>query len=514
MAGSTRTRKSSSKAAKETPEQVRRREFGEAVRALRDEKGMSEDTIKRTVEDMIKAAYKKAFGSADNCFVEFEDDLSYIKVVSRKTIVDGVYDPSQEIELEEARQINPDCQEGETIDVEIDPINFERSSVTVGRQAAHQAFNENYKDTLYNEYKSQIGQIVVAYYQREHNGNIFLDCGEVEGILPSRNQSPHETYGKGDRIKALIVEIRRMPTSIQLVVSRTDPKFVQKTMELEVPDISEGTVVINNIVREAGYRTKVAVSSTQLNVDPVGACVGQKGTRIQNIIRELDGERVDVLRYDEDPRKFIANALSPAEVSRVVIMDEEKKEALAVVPDSQFSLAIGRQGQNVRLANRLCDWSIDVKTESEVQGMDLRDADTKKATSAAEQLFSNVPQEEETVEVAEADVINTVAELPGVDSRVAELLKNAGIEDIEQFMEASKSGAALEVEGVSQADIDAIDKIISENVVFEEEEEEQSEEEEASDEDGVYRCPECGAVIDLDMTHCPNCGVELEFEEE
>jgi N utilization substance protein A len=261
-------------------------------------------------------------------------------------------------------------------------------------------------------------------------------------------------------------------------------------------------------VREAGYRSKIAVYSNKLDVDPVGACVGPKGVRIQAVIRELEGEKIDILKYDEDPHVFIKNALSPAEVTQVVIRDAEKKEALAIVPESSFSLAIGKQGQNVRLANRLCDWLIDVKTEEQAAELDLTESDTRKA---AESLFNDAADDS-------YEEVSTVSQLPGVDQKIAALLKDAGIDDIEKFMAAVEDGSAIKVQGVNADDIEAINKIISENVEFEDEEEKTEDavvesSEETQEEEG-YFCPECGERITLDMTHCPKCGAEFVFEEE
>lgn len=483
-------------------------EMADAIRALAAEKGISEDSIKQTIENTIKAAYKRTFGTADNCIVTFNDDLSDVSVYSRKTIVDGVYDPSTEIELEEALQMSPDAEEGDEIDILVDPHDFARSAVTTGKQTAHQTLNESFKDNLYNEYKDKVGEIIIGYYQREHNGNIYVDLGKVEGVLPLKYQSAREVYEKNDRIKALIVDLKRTSSGLQLVLSRTDPDFVRSIIELEVPEVAEKIVTIHKIVREAGYRTKIAVYSTKEDVDPVGACVGLKGVRIQNVIRELEGEKIDVLNYSDDPRVFIKNALSPAEVERVIILDAEKKEALAVVADTQFSLAIGKQGQNVRLANKLCDWSIDVKTEDQVAEMDLPEEDTRKA---AEELFAG--KQEEIPEE-----IENVSQLPGVDPKIASLLQAAGFDNIEAYMNAEEAGEIAKIEGITQEDIDAINRIINEYVEFEEETEEETEEssaeETSAESEEEYFCPECGAKITLDMKRCPNCGVEFEFEEE
>lgn len=490
-------------------------EMAEAIRELKSQKGMSEDSIRQTIESAIKAAYKRSFGTADNCIVSFEEDengeMTDVTVFSRKTIVDGVYDPVTELELEEAKQLSPDAEEGDEIDIIIDPKDFDRSAVTTGKQAAHVSLNEKVKDALYEEYKDKIGEIIIGYYQREHNGNIYVDLGKVEGILPKKFQSEREKYEKNDRIKAYIADIKKTGSGLQLVLSRSDKEFVRSIIELEVPEIMDKTVEINAIARDAGYRTKIAVSSTREDVDPVGACVGLKGARIQNVIREIEGEKIDVIRYSTDPTEYIKSALSPAEVSRVVILDEEKRQALAIVPDSQFSLAIGKNGQNVRLANRLCDWSIDVKTEEQAADMDLSQYESRKA---AVDLFSG----SENAGGGDYEEITTVVELPGVDEEVAAKLKDAGIEDIEKFIELYDNNE-INVEGVTKEQLDAVNELINENVEFVDEEADSSDEAESeavseSEEEEEYFCPECGAKITLDMTKCPSCGVELEFEEE
>ena len=280
-------------------------------------------------------------------------------------------------------------------------------------------------------------------------------------------------------------------------------------MELEIPEIADGTVKIEKCVRDAGYRTKMAVSTTREDVDPVGACVGTKGARIQTVIRELLGEKIDVLRYDPNPAEFIKNALSPAQVDRVVILDEAKRQALAIVEESQFSLAIGKQGQNVRLANRLCDWSIDVKTQEQCEGMDLSE---KATTQAALNLFKN--------DEAEDEDITTIAELSGVDERVVDILKSNGIEDIVQFIETYDNGSLEKIEGLKKEEIDAVYNLIKENVEFVDEDGKEvapvapEETEPEHHEEEKYYCPECGAEITLDMDHCPKCGIEFEFTED
>ncbi|MBR4463705.1 MAG: transcription termination/antitermination protein NusA [Treponema sp.] len=485
-------------------------EMAEAIRELIETKGFSEDSVRQTIENAIKAAYKRTFGTADNCIVKFADDMSDVTVYSRKTIVDGVYDPVIEMELEEARELSSECEEGDEIDIQIDPHTFDRSAVSTGKQAAHQGLSESFKDNLYSEYKDKVGEIIIGYYQREHNGNIYVDLGKVEGVLPTKYQSPRERYEKNDRIKALIVDLKRTNSGLQLVLSRSDPNFVRSIVELEVPEIYDKTVEIFKIVREAGYRTKIAVLSNKEDVDPVGACVGLKGVRIQNVIRELEGEKIDILRYDPEPTQFIKNALSPAEVSNVYILDEEKKQALAVVPDSQFSLAIGKQGQNVRLANRLCDWNIDVKTEEQAEEMDLSEISSVRKTAA------NLFNENESASSEDYEEVAAISDLPDIDTRVAGILKDAGYDDIEKFVSAYEDGSIKSVEGLTEEDLEAVNKIIHANVEFVEEgeESESSENTEETAAEEEYFCPECGAKITLDMTQCPKCGTEFEFAED
>jgi N utilization substance protein A len=387
--------------------------MAEAVRQLVQEKGMTEESIMRTIENAHKAAYKRKFGASDNAVVVFNDDLSDVAIYSRKVIVDGVYDPVTEIELSEALEMSPECEEGDEIDILLDPTEFERSAVQTGKQTAHQSLTDIQKDTLYAEYKDKVGEIIIGYYQRERNGSIYVDLGKVEGVLPAKLQSPRETYHKNDRIKALITDLRKNNTGLQIVLSRTDPDFVAKILELEVPEVYDKTVEVHRIVREAGYRTKIAVYSNRDDVDPVGACVGMKGVRIQTVIRELEGEKIDVIPYNADPSLFIKSALSPAEVTGVVILDTEKRQALAVVNESQFSLAIGKQGLNVRLANRLTDWSIDVKTEAQYAELNPSAAESRKA---AEDLFGDNTESaaekkaEQVIETVAADVRSPAAE--------------------------------------------------------------------------------------------------------
>jgi N utilization substance protein A len=476
--------------------------MSEAIRQLIQDRGISEELILKTIENTLLAAYKRRFGNADNALVRFNDDHRVVSIYAQKKIVDGVYDPVAEIDLEEARELNPEAEIGDDLLIEVDPRDFDRIAVQSAKQTAHQSIREIQKDSLYSEFRDKVGEIIIGYYQRERNGTIYVDLGKVEGILPKKYQSPRELYHVNDRIKALITEVNKTPAGLQVVLSRTHTDFVRAIFELEVPEVYDKTVEIHKIVREAGYRTKLAVYSNREDVDPVGACVGLKGVRIQAVIRELEGEKVDILKYDPDSRRFIKNALSPAEVRDVIILDEGKHQALAVVSDSQLSLAIGKQGLNVRLANRLVDWNIDVKTDAQFEEMDIA-SESRRAVS---ELFGD------------SEEISKIAELPGITKETADSFMENSIEFIEDFL-ALPEEAVANLKGVGAAQIEELRRLIEEYVEIVEDEEaaapaeeepETGEDEEAEE----YECPECGAKITVDMTNCPNCGIGLSFEYE
>ena len=477
----------------------------EDVRKFALEKELDEDLALKIVEQTLKAAYKTAFKTDVNAVVITGDDA--VSIYARKKIVDDVVNPVLEVDIEEATKLAPDCELGDELLFELDPKDFKRGSIQAGVQRVHQSTREIQKDSIYSEYKAKEGEIIIGYYQRKKNDNIYVDLGKVEGLLPRKFQLPQEIYHPNDRIKALIKEVKkhRQSNVVQLILSRTDPDFVRRLMELEVPEIYDNIVELYKIVREPGYRTKVAVISHREDVDPVGACVGPKGTRIQTIITELEGEKIDVLEYSSDPAVFIANALSPAEVLDVVILDTEKRTALAVVAESQLSIAIGKQGLNVRLANRLADWSIDVKTEKQFQEMDIH-AETRKA---AEELFN--------------DDVALLTEVEGIDPDVLALLHENHIETVEQLLDTPREELCA-LPGMSEEKVNALETLISESFEIvnenqEPEQEVQSKNQPISasaedEEEEVYECPECGAPITIDMTVCPNCGVGLSFEYE
>ncbi len=486
-----------------------------AIRQLVQDRGISEELVLKTIEEMLIAAYKRKYGSAENVVVKFNDEGTEVTVFAQKKIVevDDVNDPVTEIALDEALNYNSECEIGDELLIEINPKEFDRMSIQSAKQKTKQKLKEIQKDTIYSEFKDKVGEMVIGYYQRERNGNIYVDLGKTEGILPKKYQSPREVYHANDRIKALIYEVTKSMTGLQIVLSRVHPEFVKRIFELEVPEVYDRTVEIFKIVREAGYRTKIAVYSNRDDVDPVGACVGLKGVRIQAIVKELEGEKIDILKYDIDPRIFIKNALSPAEIREVIVLDEHKKQALAIVTENNFALAIGKQGLNVRLANKLVDWNIDVKTEAQFAEMDIS-AETKKAVSA---LFGETREE-----------ISAVSELPGIDAHLVEILKENNIDLIEDLVSKTEK-ELLNLKNLSTEDAKRLMAIIEENVEIVEEDknaEEGAEEEppaakrtfedakEAEDDtEDQYECPVCHSQVTPTMTTCPNCGIGLSFED-
>jgi len=476
-------------------------DMAEAIRQLISEKGISEELIVNTLQEALLAAYKKKFGTSENAVVRFRENYEGVDIYAKKVIVeeDDLEDEVLQMSLDEARGYAEDAEVGDIIEFPVDPQEFDLQSVMVAKQTTRQNFRDISRDTLYAEYKSKQGELIIGYYQRERNNVIYVDLGKVEGIFPKKYQSPREVYHVGDRIKALIYEVDKGKNGLQIVLSRSHAEFVTKLLELEIPEIYDKTIEIFKIVREPGYRTKVAVYSKRDDIDPVGACVGPKGMRSQLISQELEGEKIDFIKYDVDPRQFIKNALSPAEVKTVHILDEAKHSALAIVADKELSIAIGKMGQNVKLANRLCDWSIDVKTEEQY----LQDGRNIELKRAADSLFMYA---EETVEaVDEGSVL--LSDLPGMKNEWLRAFAEANLTLVEDFL-AKDDEELSSISGLPMDDIESIKSIIEENIEIVQEETEEV----LDSEDEEYTCPDCGTAVTPDMKNCPSCGVELSFE--
>ena len=318
------------------------------------------------IESALQTAAKKRFGQAENIQVEIDPKTGEISVVSKKIIVETVSNPKAEISLQEARQYDSEAEVGDEIGSLIEMNELGRIAAQTAKQVIFQKVREAEWEAVQREYSTRQGDLVTGIILGMERRNYLVDLGKTEAILPIQEQIPRETYRRGDRVKAMLLEVRRTPKDVQVILSRSHPQFVAKLFELEVPEVMEKIIEIRSVVREPGDRTKIAVTSREKAVDPVGACVGIKGSRVQAVVRELRGEKIDIITWTQDPRVFIAEALNPATIEKVGI-DEEKKSALVVAADSQLSLAIGKNGQNVRLAARLTGWKIDIISSTEYE---------------------------------------------------------------------------------------------------------------------------------------------------
>ncbi|MFA5570885.1 MAG: transcription termination factor NusA [Sphaerochaetaceae bacterium] len=478
-------------------------DLGEAIKNLVQERGISEDLVLETIRGLLLAAFKRKFGTSDNAVVQFNEQRDNVELFAKRMIVeDDDWDGDfEEIPLSEARELHEEGEIGDELLIPIDPKTFDRISVQSAKQKAKQDLREIQKDTLYSEFKSKEGEMIIGYYQRESNGDLFIDLGKIEGILPKKYQSPREIYRKNDKIKCFVYQVEKPEFGqLKVILSRTHTEFVRKLFELEVPEIYDHSIEIHKIVREPGYRTKIAVYSHRTDLDPVGACVGLKGIRVQTIMREMEGERIDVLRYDPNPMEYIKNCLSPAEVKRVIILDEAKRTAIAIVDESQLSLAIGKQGINVRLANKLADWIIDVKTIEMYREMDLDD----ETIGRVDALFVD-SEDEEVYYDQEDDSEFLLSDIAEIDKELISKLQFHDIYTVEEFVNLSDEDLA-EFSEITAQEIQSIHALLSEYVDIVEEEGDG----EFVDE---FACPECGHAITVDMTSCPNCGVGLSFEE-
>ena len=340
-----------------------------AMDELEKERGIKKDYLIESLEGALVSAYKKNFDSVDNVKVTINQETGDIHIYSVREVVEKSEDPLLEIGIDEARQINPEAQIGETVDLEIVPKDFGRIAAQTAKQVVVQKIREAERDIIYNEYHDKTGEIVTGIIQKVDDGLVVLDLGKLEGIMTAKEQVPTEHYKVNDKIRGYVVSVKKeIKGNPQVIVSRSHPDFVRKLFEFEIPEIYEGLIEIKSVSRDAGSRSKVAVYSKNENIDPVGSCVGQKGVRIQNIINELHGEKIDVIEWNEDPSIYIAAALLPAQVMAVDAKEEEKF-AQVIVPDDQLSLAIGKSGQNARLAAKLTNWKIDIKSESQFREM-------------------------------------------------------------------------------------------------------------------------------------------------
>ncbi len=341
-------------------------DFIEAVEALQRERGIPKEALFEAIESALVSAYKKNYNDAQNVRISIDQESGAVYVFMRRDIVEEVEDPFSQCSLEEAQSIDPDYELGDVIEYMVNPQGFGRIAAQSAKQVVMQKIRETERGMIFDEFIARQGEIVTGTVQRVSNDTVFVTMGRAEGILSKNEQIPGERYRYNDRIKVFVMDVKKTTKGPQVFLSRSHPGLVKRLFELEVPEIQEGVVEIKSIAREAGSRTKIAVCTYDENVDPVGSCVGTRGTRVQAVVDELSGEKIDIINWSEEPGKLISSALSPAKVEMVLI-DEVGKSATAVVPDYQLSLAIGKEGQNVRLAAKLCGWKIDIKSRTQYQ---------------------------------------------------------------------------------------------------------------------------------------------------
>ena len=360
-------------------------EFLEALDDLEREKHMSKDMLIEAIESALVSAYKKNYGTSQNVRVDIDRQTGDINVFMRRDIVEVVEDPFSQASLEEAQEIDPEYEIGDVIEYMVTPRDFGRIAAQTAKQVVIQRIRETERGMIYEDYITRQTEVVTGIVQRISNGTVFVNMGRAEGILSANEQIPGERYRVGERLKVYVMDVKRSTKGPQVFLSRTHPGLVKRLFELEVPEIQEGVVEIKSVAREAGSRSKIAVCTYDENVDPVGSCVGPRGQRVQAVVDELSGEKIDIINWSDDPGRMISAALSPANVEMVLINeDPSEKSALVVVPDYQLSLAIGKEGQNVRLAARLCGWKIDIKSHSKWEEMEKAAAAEKEAQEAAE----------------------------------------------------------------------------------------------------------------------------------
>lgn len=348
------------------------KDFIEAIEALEKEKDISKDILIEAIESALVSAYKKNYGTSQNVRVNIDREEGDIDVFMRKDVVEEVEDDMVEISLEEALEIDPRYEVGDVVEYQVTPRDFGRIAAQTAKQVVVQRIREAERGMIFDDYITRQGEIITGTVQRISNETIFVNMGKAEGILAATERVPGEKYEINDRIKVYIMDVKKTTKGPQVFLSRSHPGLVKRLFELEVPEIEEGIVEIKSIAREAGSRTKLAVYTEDENVDPVGACVGTRGSRVQNIVDELFGEKIDIITWSDDPEILISNVLSPAKVEKVII-EEEEKAATVIVPDYQLSLAIGKEGQNVRLAAKLCGWKIDIKSHTQYFGSEPED---------------------------------------------------------------------------------------------------------------------------------------------
>jgi N utilization substance protein A len=384
------------------------------------DKGIDRDVLIDALESAVLSAANKKFRNTRDLEAHFNPEIGEVEVFEFVTVVDEVVDSYKEIDINEAREVDPDVEIGDSLGMMMEAGSFSRIAAQTAKQVIIQKVREAEREGIYNEFSDRVGEVVNGIVRRYERGDLIVDLGRAEALLPSREQVPRENYRQSDRVRAYISEVKLSAKGPQIILSRTHPGLLISLFTSEVPEIAEGIVEIKAAVREPGSRAKMAVLSHDVDVDPVGACVGMRGSRVQNVVTELRGERIDIIPWTHDPARFACAALAPAEVSRVYIDDEDKAMEI-IVPDDQLSLAIGKKGQNVRLAAKLIGWKIDIKSESRAQEEDQDEEPVSSERQAAEDLFAPSNKEEPADATDVDEAVKVEEELPATDSDTDEV---------------------------------------------------------------------------------------------
>ncbi|MBI4976362.1 MAG: transcription termination/antitermination protein NusA [Spirochaetes bacterium] len=484
--------------------------FGEHLGQLSEEKEISRDLLKEVVQETITKALQKKYGEDITFHIEFDEKDNPV-IYKAVTVVEEVKDVRKEMSLEEAKKIVDEVDIGEEVWLILDSVKeFGRIESNIAKTTFFQKIGDLEKNIIYNEFKRREMQLVNGYFQREYKGTIYVNLGKTEGILLKRDQSPREHYNVGDRIRAFIYEVDNSRAGHPAIyLTRTKPDFIKKLFELEIPEIAENIVEIKGIVRQPGIKTKIAVTSHKSEVDPVGACVGQKGVRIQAIIKEIEGEKIDIIKWSKDAREFIANAIQPAKATRVIVTDSANSKAMVIVPDDQLSLAIGKGGFNIRMTAELAGYSIDIKTESNIK----EDPSLVEGLMAVSTIFSDQADEEEAASFGE-DRSNLYS-LEGLEDGVIEGLIAGGIDSIETLYHLSLEDIMKKTK-LPKETVTRIVAILKESVEVVEDGDTPRQasriEEEVVEEIEIYECPNCGHEVANNATKCSHCGIEISFE--
>ncbi|MCM8776291.1 MAG: transcription termination factor NusA [Candidatus Omnitrophica bacterium] len=408
-------------------------ELDRILEEVRKDKDLDKEILIKTLEVALLKAAKNKYGHNSEIEAHFNSELGEVELFQFRNVVKEVKNPKSEISLEESKHLDPDAQIGDSLGIKLNTAEFGRIAAQTAKQVIIQNIREAERENTYQNYKDRKGELVNGIVQRFDRGDIIVNMGKTEAILPSKEQVPREHYRLRDRIKAYILDIKKTTKDPQIVLSRTHTGFIKELFKTEVPEINEGIVTIKAIAREPGIRTKIAVDSTNPDVDPVGACVGTKGARVQNIVQELRGEKIDIVPWSDDPAKFVCNALAPAEILEVILYNDQRAMEI-IVPDNQTSLAIGKKGQNVRLAVKLTGWKIDIKSKSEAEGesktaleklMQIPGIGETSAQALLNEGYSS-PQD-----IAKAEV-EELTKLPGFGEKKAQAIKEAAEEMLHQ----------------------------------------------------------------------------------